>query len=333
VGCSIITYFHVSKDYKGLAQVVKYTLLFFFITAVLTLIASIIDPMFFRTINQVTLKGIKAFYLSSNIGAASYGYILASLLPLLIYLFKNNQLINVNKKGLLFLILLILMVIIRVQLFTNIIFAVAFILLALVNVKNRTISFVILSVLFFILIIIPNSVYVNALNNISDSFINLKDLNFKLKEFAFYLESGGEVGYENAVAGRAERYPLLFDVFPKSPIFGCYFLSDITGNGYKVEAVHLYWMNKLTTIGIVGFLMYIFIIFNFLKNEIKIITNEYRYYFILGSIIILFYGFFKTIIGRETWYMFFVIIPGMYYLPLLNKKNNLNENEEGIIHH
>lgn len=36
---------------------------------------------------------------------------------------------------------------------------------------------------------------------------------------------------------------------------------------------------------------------------------------------------------NKLWYFFFVIIPGIYYLPLLNKKNNLNENEEGIIHH
>ena len=321
VGCSVITYFHVSKDYKGLAKLIKYTFLFFIITAVLTLIASIIDPMFFRIMFQISTEGIKANYLSNKLGAAGYGYILGytALLPLLIYLFKNNYLIEGRKTILLFIIILFLFVIVRVQLFTNIMFSIAFLWLALVSVENRTRTLVILSMFFIVLAFIPNSVYVNILNYLSDSFSNLNELSFKLKEFSVYVETGGEVSEQNAVAGRADRYPMLFEVFPKKPIFGCYFFSDITGNGYKVEAAHLYWMNKLTVSGLSGFLLFFLIIIFFLKNEIKNINKGYRYYFILSCLVVLLYGLFKNIIGRETWYVFFVIIPGICYLPLLNK--------------
>jgi len=328
VGCSIFTYFQVSRDFYGLAKLIKFTILFVIITAILTLIASVIDPLFFRSIFSIGTKSIQAKYLSNKLGAAGYGYILGytAIIPLLIYFYKNNDLVNTRKSILFLIITLFFFVIIRVQIFTNIMFVVIFILLALVSAKKRTRTLVVVSVFFLIIIIIPNSTYINFLNNLSEDLNNLSDVSYKLKEFAVYLEQGNDVGDKNAVAGRVERYPMLFKVFPKSPIFGCYFFTDYTGNGYKEEAAHLYWMNKLTVTGLSGFLLYFLIIVFFLKNEIKNINKEYRYYFILSILVILLYGLFKNIIGRETWYMFFVIIPGIYYLPLLNKRHDNLEN-------
>jgi hypothetical protein len=79
-------------------------------------------------------------------------------------------------------------------------------------------------------------------------------------------------------------------------------------------------MNKLTIIGIFGLLFFIFIPYNFIRNNLQHFNSTYKFYYILSSLSILTYGLMKNIVGRETWYTFFIILPGLYYLPLLKNK-------------
>jgi preprotein translocase subunit SecG len=118
---------------------------------------------------------------------------------------------------------------------------------------------------------------------------------------------------------------MLLEAFSKSPIMGCFFQSDSYGNGYNEKGFHVYWMNKLTVTGIVGFVFFLSIIIVFVYRERKNIEGGYSYYYLLAIFSVLLYGVFKNIGGREIWYFFFVIILGMYYLPLLKKKNNMIE--------
>lgn len=106
---------------------------------------------------------------------------------------------------------------------------------------------------------------------------------------------------------------------------GVFFLTDDSANGYNGEGAHLYWMNKLTTTGIIGIILFIIIPFNFLKNTLRHFSLTYKFFYILASLSILCYGLMKVIAGRETWYAFFIIIPGLYYLPLLKRKSNKME--------
>ena len=45
-------------------------------------------------------------------------------------------------------------------------------------------------------------------------------------------------------------------------------------------------------------------------------------YFLLSLLSMVALGAMKTLIGRELWYTFFIIVPGLYYLPLLKKKKS-----------
>jgi hypothetical protein len=104
-------------------------------------------------------------------------------------------------------------------------------------------------------------------------------------------------------------------------LLGCYYRSDEKGKGYTSLGAHLYWMNKLTTTGIVGLVLFSFILMYFIRNQLKHFDSAFKFYYILASVSILSYGLIKNISGRETWYAFFIILPGLYYLPLLKKMN------------
>lgn len=327
IACSIITYFNVTNDYKGLAKITKYVLFFLLITAIMTIVASYIYPMYARYSTYDGIEGQYARGIIRSYGAGDYGLAIVymALIPLLIYYIKNNLYIK-NKKWMFFIIIFLYTIaLIRMQIFTNIIILCIFLIFAFISTKNRirTISIIIFIIILFFSI--PNRYYINAFYRLSDSFINLEDTSFKLKEAAIYFESGGNVEKdENAVAGRAERYNMLLKVFPKNPILGCFFLSNIDENGYKVESFHLYWMNKLIITGLFLFILFILILYNFIIEEKKMIKGEYKYFIMLAFFSIIIYGFFKNLAGRECWFAFFIIIPGIYYLPLLNKNQEEN---------
>lgn len=329
VGISIIYYFYISRDYLNLARLTKWTLIFFLITSIMTLISAYINPLYARDLVGVaiiniesereTIVGFKRFGGGNYSTAAAF----MSIFPIGIYYFKNINLSFVNKR-IIFLFLFILFVaIIGMQIFANILIALIFGILAFfgMNKIKQTIFIICLFLLFAI--IIPNEIYVNSLYSISTVFSQNSDINFKLKDLALFLKSGADIEDSKTGTGdRAGRYPMLWNAYNKNPVFGCYFLSDKFGNGYNEEGRHLHWMNKLAITGILGLLLFFFIPYYFIKRNLMKFKKEFIFYYILSSLSILSYGLLKTIVGRETWYAFFVVLPGLYYLPLLKKNYN-----------
>jgi hypothetical protein len=118
---------------------------------------------------------------------------------------------------------------------------------------------------------------------------------------------------------------MLFESFIRSPIFGCYFFSEKDGRGYERAGAHLYWMNKITVTGIAGFVFFVSIMIAFFRKSVTLIPKNMRFYYMIALVSFVIYGFFKNL-GGHTWYAFFVIIPGMCYLPLLSKKVRKSDN-------
>jgi hypothetical protein len=157
---------------------------------------------------------------------------------------------------------------------------------------------------------------------LSDNVVSYSNVSYKLRDFATFLDSDLDIENSNTSTGfRAERYPQLLSTFTKNPVFGCYFL-DYTGNGYNGAGAHLHWMNKLTVTGIFGFLTFLIIPIYFIKSTIRHFNSEYKFFYFIASIAILSYGMIKTLTGREAWYAFFIVLPGMYYLPILKSFYN-----------
>ena len=326
VGVTVITYFIQVKDYLNLAKLVKWSLIFLLITAIMSIVSSFIDPMYARNIlNQASITLISEFdnvMKFRKLGGGTYSTAIAfmSLFPILIYSYKNKGSSFFSVTQIIFFSIIFFMALLGIQLFANIMISILIIFISILGIKKINRSLITLILIFSIAFIIPTNIYISTLNTLSNAFSTKSDINFKLNDLAMFLETGAEIETNSTSAGlKAGRYPMLFESFRKSPFLGCYFLSDEYANGYNEAGRHLYWMNKLTTTGILGMILFLFIPFYHLKKLLKNINSEFKFFFLIASFSVLGYGFFKAIDGREAWYTFFIIIPGFYYLPLLKK--------------
>jgi hypothetical protein len=330
IGISVITYFFQSKDYFGLAQLTKWSIVFLFITAIMTIISSSLDPMYARnivSISSITLESKKEIIMSfKQFGGGNYSTAGAfmCLFPILIYYYKNIELRPLLKNLIIIFAATIFYALLGMQIFGNILIATVFGIIALLGMKKIRKSIIVILVFLFIIMLIPKYVYVDSLKSVGNEFSKNSELNYKFNDLATFIETGANLEDKSTgIGGRAERYPILLQAFIKSPLFGYYYSSNNYDNFYNPEGAHLYWMNKLTITGIVGLVFFSFILYYFLKVTIKRFDFTYRFFYLLASLSILFYGFMKVIGGRETWYAFFIILPGLYFLPLL-KNNKIN---------
>jgi hypothetical protein len=78
-------------------------------------------------------------------------------------------------------------------------------------------------------------------------------------------------------------------------------------------------MNKLTTTGLVGTIFFLTILIYHIKIVTKRMKVDHMFFFLLAMLSIISYGLIKNLTGREAWYAFFVVIPGLYYLPIIFK--------------
>lgn len=325
IGLSVIIYFLESKNHLGLALIAKWSIIFIIITAIMTIISSAIDPMYARNIigsisstSGVERENILEFRKYGG-GNYSTAVVFMCIFPVFIYYYKNIKLSLISKKMILFFSVVIFLALLGMQIFANILIAVSFGIIALLGVKKINKSILIVTLFLGLLILIPTDVYVKALTTSSNLFENDSELNSKINDLAKFINIGAEIDNSTATGGRAERYPILMSSYVKSPILGCYYLSSKTGNGYDLEGAHLFWMNKLTVTGLIGLIVFTFILYKFIMSTLRHFNPSYKFYYILASLSILCYGLTKAVGGRETWYAFFIILPGLYYLPLLKK--------------
>ena len=317
---AIFFYYYVRRDFKGLAKLGKLSFLFIVITIIMTNIALFFDPLIVR--QSAFPDGFTPFQaqIFKITGAGGYGYMqaLVCLIPVLVYHIKYRTQMIFSRKILIVILLLIIITMIRAQVFANLLAAVAITILSYAGAKKVRKSFVMVTLVVILFLAIPSSLYSDMLIAISSYFDVDSHIYFKLNDFAFFIrypEFGGSTG----AGGRAERYPLLFEALIAAPLLGdSSYNSPFT---YNVNVGgHLYWMNKLSIWGIPGFLFFVFVLSQLYKNIRSIFDSNFRFYYLLsvGAFILL--GLMKNIAGREPFLILIVVIPGLYFLPLLKQK-------------
>jgi hypothetical protein len=321
VAISVLTYFRTEQDFYHFAKLIKWTLVFIFITAVLTIITSLINPLYARQLNAIA--AIRATE-SENIlkydkyggGDYSFASALVCLFPLFIYYLRNNFKIIIKKRYILGYIIILFIALLRMQFFANILISLTAIILSIAgsnNVKRvLPLSFLVVLIILFI----PMQFYANIFETIGAWFPINSEIHLKLISMSKYILYGNSLHTQIGI--RASRYPLLLPAFEANPLVG-YFVTDHTVD--ISPGGHLYWMNKLAVYGLLGTVPFLYILYNYVKESLKSFDREFAYYFILSCFSIFSLGLMKALYGRETWYVFIIICPGLYYLPLLNNKN------------
>ena len=321
ISLTILLYFRTRRDYIGYAIVIKWALIFIGIMAVMSIISSVIDPFYARNLISGKEDFNKDFFSVLGGGGYSHASLLVAILPMVVYYYKNSQLVKWSKFTIIAFGALCFFALIRMQIVANIIISLIAIVIAIFGTKNLRKSVLLITLLISLALLLPKSVYVNMLNSVAAKFDQTSEVAFKFKEMSNYLV-GNEVNSQG-INNRASRYPLLIEAFIENPIFGYYAnYSD----DKLAEGGHLYWMNRLTIFGIIGFVPYLFVHIMYIKRSLKYFNKEYTFYFLISVFSIIVLGLIKHLGGRPLWFTYFIIIPGLYYLPLLNKrvKNDSN---------
>jgi hypothetical protein len=271
----------------------------------------------------------------TGLGPGDYGtaMVFMSVFPILVFYYRNKVSKFLNKRNIIIFGFVMVLALIGMQIFGNILILMVGLLISIAGVSRIKYSILTLGILIFIASILPRSFYVDSLIYLSEVLEDQEELSFKFADMAYYLETGGSMDEGTATAARMERFPMLFNSFIQSPVFGCYFLVDQFEYGYRSEGGHLYWMNKLTVTGLVGFTFFISLIYLFIRRSTKLIHKDMRFYFLVSLFLIIAYGFIKNVGGRQTWYMFFAIYPGLCYLPLLHRKRKKPGRQAGKLIH
>lgn len=323
VAISVISYFRLEEDYMGLAKIVKLSLIFIFITSIMSIITAYINPIYARD-----LTGIDAFseserrtileYTKYGGGDYSFASALVCLFPILIYFFKNNDKNIFKKYQIIIMFFIFFYALIKMQIIANILVASIFIILSLFGRKNFKKSIVVYIMLLIIIFLIPSHIFADLFYNSAKIFNSDSEIYFKFNEIGDYIITGGNVSETNAIGTRYARYPLLMQSFLSNPLWG--------GKDWNI---HLFWMNKLATYGLLGTLPFIFIIYYYVKKNMKYFDDEYKFYYMLSILSVITLGLMKAIMGRELWYTFFIILPGINYLQYLKQpqiKKNIQYN-------
>ncbi|SHJ97279.1 hypothetical protein SAMN05444280_14418 [Tangfeifania diversioriginum] len=315
---SILYYYKEKKEYHKLALIAKYAFIFILIGIIGTNIALSLDSMIVR---QSASSGKFTSYqvmVYKYTGAMGYNYIQAMvcLIPILIFYIKNKQKMIFKTKTLIVVLLLLLITLIRSQVFANVLIAIFITILSLLDAKKFRKSVVIVLFFGFLFYLIPNSYYIDAIYYLGEKFEPGTAMHYKINDFAFFLKNP-EIDIETGAGARAERYPMLFEALAANPLFG----NSSYNSPYDIGlGAHLYWMNRLTLWGIPGFIFFVYILISIFKKISSLFDEHYRFYYFLSILAFVLLGLIKATGGREIWFMLIVVIPGLYFLPLLLKK-------------
>jgi hypothetical protein len=314
----ILSYYKVANDFKGLARLGKLSFYFIIITIIMSHIALFYDPLIIRT--SASTLDFTPFQetIYKNTGSGGYGYMqaLVCFLPILIYHIKYRQRMVFPRGVLIVVLLLILTLQIRAQIFGNIINTALITAISFFGAGKTKISYILIAIVVILFWAIPSSFYSNTLVSLSSNFSTDSENYTKLNDFASFIEKP-ELTATTGAGGRAERYPQLFEALIASP-----FLGDASYKSpYDIEAGgHLYWMNKLTTWGIIGFSIFIYVLYQIYKSIRSLFNATYGFYYFLSVSVFVFSGLMKVLGGRESYLVLIIVIPGLYFLPLLEQK-------------
>jgi len=314
----VLHYYRDRRDFIGLAKLGKTSFYFVIITIIMTNIALSIDPLVVRqSADPEHFSNIqqRVFILT---GAANYGYMqaLVCLIPIIIYHIKSRRNLVISKNYLVPLLIILYVTIVRAQIFANILIALMITIISLLSVQRTLISFITIGALVVLVLVVPVTFYADLIFSISTHLNKYSNVYFKLNDFAQFILNP-EIDTSTAAGGRIERYPLLIKAFLEQPILGN---ASYNSNIDIQPGGHLYWMNRLSQWGLIGFTFYIILLVKIYLSIRNLFNKEFGFYYFLCILTFIIFGLMKNIAGREPYLVLIVVIPSFYYLPLLNKQ-------------
>lgn len=284
----------------------KAAVIFTAITAIISIMASFLDNMIIR--NRLIVEG------AEEQGIAEYGFLqgIVLFIPFIVFLYKNRSHYRVSKPILLLSFLLILILTIRAQFFANILVMTLLIVFSLAGLKRYKRSLFLVSIMLFIIFLLPNSLWRTVFLYMRNFFAIGSENYYKITDFAYFVFDPVYDFSASAIGGRANRYPMLWEAFIAQPFFG-----DASYNSpYDFElrqGGHLYFMSRLTLWGILGFVVFVYLLFRIINTVYKNLDYDIRFYYVIAIFGVVLFGLTKNLIPKEIYLYLIFVIPGLYY--------------------
>lgn len=313
IAITLLSYYKDTGDYRGLAQTAKWTMIFIGITSIMSIYSSYIDPLYARKITGGVFESSEDIF---RYGGGAYGFAagLVCLFPIMIYYYRNNSICIFSRTEILIFGVICFIALVRIQIFANIIVAILVIIISLSGRRKIRQSLSISAIILIIIIAIPRETKADFLKYISNNVNSESENKQKLDDLINYLSYEKQ---ETMTESRIARYGILWDAFRENPLLG-YFLTE---NDKKItEGGHLYFMYRVTAFGIIYFILFALIFVKYIKLNMELFNESYSFYFLLSVLSIIVLGLIKNLAGRELWYIYFFILPALYYLPIINKR-------------
>lgn len=297
-------------------KIITIVLWFHLVTLVTTNLGLFFDPLVIR---QSASSGVFTpiqELIFNRFGVLGYSSAQAFviLIPPLIYFIKKEGIPKAKKNFFKIFLFLVILTQFRSQVFANLLVSILVTFLAFNKTRNNRISVLVIGLFLFVFVLVPNSFYAEAINSIAGLFDPKSEFYNKLNDLARYFEFQ-DFEADSGFSGRAVRYPQLWQYFLKSPLIGDSAFD--TGSVY-ISAGHLYWMNRLTSWGVLAFGFFIFVLFKIQALIKSGFDSEFKYYYNLSIISFILLGLMKAIGGPEPWFMLLFFIPGLFRLKITN---------------
>lgn len=309
----LFVYLRKNNYYDIFIKLTKIALIFIIITGITTLIATSIEPEIVRASYSSGKDLIPNYDSLNRLGFGSYGYMTAivAFFPILVYFYKKKTISHKSKWLIILAILFFMAVLIKAQIFANVLMATVILLISFLGVSNLKKSVIIFTLVGAVLLTIPAHYYADLLVYFSGYFEKGSQNYHKLNELATFILNS-EITTSTTIGGRVERYPDLWQVFKAQPFLGDASYQSSFGKEIS-RGGHLYWMSRLALWGIFGFCGYLIILRNIFKPVLEIFDSDFRFYYLLSIIAVIGMGLIKNLGGREIWLMLLFIIPGLYF--------------------
>lgn len=321
-------YMYFKKDYKVLGKIAIVSLTSYLIGSFQTYLGLLKYPMASRHLAGFVSQHLELKELYNSLGIGGFGHVSACGFVLIasIYLIRKKE----SKLGLkyriisLFSIVIIFLMIIKASYTITLIIAFLGISLALLP-KNHKVFALILYIITFLLVLLPQRIIGKLLFIVADFFSNNEILHMKFLSLSNNFIYGGSLSEST---NRVELYMTSLSTFLKQPLFGIYGpLGNSNNIGYHTIGGHSGWLDLLAFYGLFAGIPLFFILFFNIKKNLTFYkgTKYYRYIFIAYLFFVI-YGFINPVISvYEIGFVVLFVIPAIPFIPYVFNKTNIEK--------
>ena len=306
IASTVFLYFVMKKDIKGLKLLLNACLIFIIISSLTSIIGFNIFPHSIRYNAYREMGNMSKYYSKFGIQGYDFFYAIAFASPAIFYklkkYFKSNKVISIAS------FIIFFFSIVKANYATVFLFSSVGLFFTLIGQKNFKNNKKVITMIIVLILIVPTTFYSKLLNSVNNFISPESTLHSRISDLSITAEGDVEThGYQ-----RMQRVPYLLKEISKNLLFG---------GGNSTE--HVYWLDLFSLFGIFVFISYISIFGVMIKYCLKIISNQYKYFYMLSILFFFANGFIKNSGGDMVFYSVFLIIPGFgiveRYQHLFNK--------------